>query len=48
MTILVTGDGLGLGLNGMIGAVVGAIIVTALWMRLDLDKAGSARSWRQR
>ena len=44
LTILVTGDGLGLGLNGMIGAVIGAIIVTAVWMRFDAGKAESARS----
>lgn len=41
---LIAGDGLALRPSGFIGAVIGAIIVTAIWVRFDQARADEART----
>ncbi len=45
---LLSGDGLALRPSGLIGSVVGAVVATALWIRLDPQKAAEARRSRPR
>ena len=45
---LVFGDGLKLRPSGLIGSVIGAVIVTALWIRFSPEKASEARRDRRR
>ncbi|MGI9614533.1 MAG: GlsB/YeaQ/YmgE family stress response membrane protein [Acidimicrobiales bacterium] len=40
---LIAGDGLSLRPSGIIGSLVGAAIVSAVWMKLDSGKAREAR-----
>ena len=35
---LIAGDGLSLRASGLIGSIVGAVIVTAVWVQLDSSK----------
>ena len=39
---LLAGDGLSLRPSGLIGAIVGAVIVSAIWMKLDPGKTREA------
>ena len=45
---LLAGDGLDLRPSGMIGSIIGAVIVTYLWMRFDKSKAKEASHDRRR
>jgi uncharacterized membrane protein YeaQ/YmgE (transglycosylase-associated protein family) len=45
---LLAGDGLKLRPSGLIGAIIGAAIVTGIWMKLDTGKAGEARRDQRR
>ena len=45
---LLAGDGLAIRPSGIIGSIVGAVIVTAVWQRLDKDKDKRARAGRRR
>jgi len=40
---LLNGDGLDFKPSGIIGSLVGALIVTALWQRFDKDKKAEAK-----
>ncbi len=41
---LVAGDGLALQPSGLIGSLVGALIVTAIWQAVNAKKAGATKS----
>ena len=45
---LLAGDGLSIQPSGIIGSIVGAIIVTALWMRFSPTKKAEAKKDRRR
>jgi uncharacterized membrane protein YeaQ/YmgE (transglycosylase-associated protein family) len=45
---LLAGDGLDLRPSGLIGSILGATIVTAVWLRLDESKASEAKRDRRR
>jgi uncharacterized membrane protein YeaQ/YmgE (transglycosylase-associated protein family) len=45
---LIAGDGLALRPSGIIGSILGALVVTFLWQRLDASKRAQARSARRR
>lgn len=45
---LLAGDGLDLRPSGLIGSLVGAVIVVAIWLRLDPEKAKEARRAHRR
>jgi uncharacterized membrane protein YeaQ/YmgE (transglycosylase-associated protein family) len=44
---LLAGDGLSIQPSGVIGSIVGAVIVTWLWMKLGKDKADDMRHSRR-
>ena len=41
---LINGDGLKLGPSGLIGSMVGALIVTAIWQAVNARKAAGTKS----
>ena len=41
---LINGDGLKLGPSGLIGSLVGALIVTAIWQAVNARKAADTKS----
>jgi uncharacterized membrane protein YeaQ/YmgE (transglycosylase-associated protein family) len=41
---LVAGDGIALRASGLIGSIVGAVIVTAIWQFVDSRKRAAAKS----
>ena len=41
---LVAGDGLKLRLSGLLGSIIGAVIVTAIWQGMNAKKQKAARS----
>ncbi len=41
---LINGDGLKLGPSGLIGSLVGALIVTAIWQAVNARKAAGTKS----
>lgn len=41
---LIAGDGLKLRLSGLLGSIIGAVIVTAIWQGINAKKAKAARS----
>jgi uncharacterized membrane protein YeaQ/YmgE (transglycosylase-associated protein family) len=45
---LLFGDGLALRPSGLIGSILGAVIVTAAWVRFDPAKAKEASRFRRR
>lgn len=45
---LLAGDGLSLRPSGLIGSILGAVIVTAVWLRFDATKAQQAARDRRR
>jgi uncharacterized membrane protein YeaQ/YmgE (transglycosylase-associated protein family) len=45
---LIAGDGLALRASGLIGSIIGAVVVSATWLRLDAGKAAEARHARRR
>jgi len=45
---LIAGDGLSLQPSGIIGSIIGAVIVSFVWMKLDPDKAAEAFRARRR
>lgn len=45
---LIAGDGLSLRPSGLIGSILGAIVVTAVWLKLDPQKASDAHRDRRR
>jgi uncharacterized membrane protein YeaQ/YmgE (transglycosylase-associated protein family) len=45
---IIAGDGLALRPSGIIGSILGAVIVTAIWIRADRTKAEEARITRRR
>ncbi|MDH3681121.1 MAG: GlsB/YeaQ/YmgE family stress response membrane protein [Acidimicrobiia bacterium] len=45
---LLTGDGLELRPSGLIGTVIGAVLLTAVWTRLDPAKADESRRSQRR
>ena len=45
---LIAGDGLSLRPSGIVGSIVGAVIVTALWYRFDSGKGAEAARARRR
>ncbi len=45
---LIAGDGLDLRPSGIIGSILGAVIVTGIWIRVDKTKAEEARITRRR
>ncbi|MFV2038958.1 MAG: GlsB/YeaQ/YmgE family stress response membrane protein [Acidimicrobiales bacterium] len=45
---LISGDGLDIRPSGLIGSIVGALIVTAAWMRFDSTKKKEATQARRR
>ena len=45
---LIAGDGLKLRGSGLIGSILGALVVTAVWLRFDSDKAAEASRARRR
>jgi uncharacterized membrane protein YeaQ/YmgE (transglycosylase-associated protein family) len=45
---LLAGDGLSFRPSGIIGSIIGAVIVTVIWLRLDPNKAAEARQARRR
>jgi len=44
---LINGDGLKLGPSGLIGSLVGALIVTAIWQAVNARKAAGTKSVAQ-
>ena len=45
---LLAGDGLSLRPSGLIGSTIGALVVTAAWLRFDQSKASEAQRDRRR
>ena len=45
---LLAGDGLDLRPSGIIGSLIGAVIVTAIWYRVDKQKGEEARITQRR
>jgi uncharacterized membrane protein YeaQ/YmgE (transglycosylase-associated protein family) len=45
---LLAGDGLSFRPSGIIGSIIGAVIVTVIWLRLDPNKAAEAGRARRR
>lgn len=45
---LLFGDGLSIRPSGIIGSILGAVIVTVLWMRFDPAKRAEAKAARRR
>lgn len=45
---LLAGDGLSIQPSGIIGSIIGALIVTALWMRFSPEKKAEAKKDRRR
>lgn len=45
---LIAGDGLALRPSGLIGTLIGALVFTAAWVRLDPKKAAEAETSRRR
>lgn len=45
---LLSGDGLELRPSGLIGSLIGAVLATIAWIRLDPEKAAEARRSRPR
>ena len=45
---LIAGDGLSLRASGLIGSIVGAVVVSAIWLRVDPHKTAEAKRSRRR
>jgi uncharacterized membrane protein YeaQ/YmgE (transglycosylase-associated protein family) len=45
---VIFGDGLSLRPSGIIGSILGAVVVTFLWMRFDPTKRAEAKTARRR
>lgn len=45
---LLSGDGLAFRASGVIGSIVGAVVVSYVWLRLDPEKAAAAKRGHRR